>query len=241
VASLAGLLLVLANDLIDREHIRTILRGTASDQAGFAATVLGTWILPLDQAIYVGVGISLVLFLRQAPLLTMREMVIGDKGRFRELDPESGEAARACPAIRIMNLTGPLFFAVAGELEAILEALIHDPDLRVLILRLRQAQDLDVTTASTLAAIAQQLASEEKTLILLGLRRPALTLLAHTGVADQIGQENLFPAQVGWFTAMEAALRRALLLTGRHGCGQRCPLAAYVTAQDTLRSEVQLS
>jgi SulP family sulfate permease len=239
VASLAGLLLVLANDLIDREHIWTILRGTASDQVGFVVTALGTWILPLDQAIYVGVGISIVLFLRRARLLTMREMAIGDKGRFRELDPESGEAARACPAIRIMNLTGPLFFAVAGELEAILESLIHDPDLRVLILRLRQAQDLDVTTASILAAIAQKLASEEKTLILLGLRRPALTLLEHTGIGDQIGRDNLFPAQVGWFTAMEAALRRALTLTGRHGCGRQCPLEAYVTAQDTLRSEVE--
>jgi SulP family sulfate permease len=241
VASLAGLLLVLANDLIDRERIRTILRGTASDRVGFAATVLGTWILPLDQAIYLGVGISIVLFLRRARLLTMREMAIGDKGRFRELDLASGEAVRACPAIRIMNLTGPLFFAVASELEAILESLIHDANLRVLILRLRQAQDLDVTTANTLATIAQQLASEGKTLILLGLRRPALTLLEHTGIAEQIGRDNLFPAQVGWFTAMEAALRRALRLTGAHGCGQHCPLAAYVTAQDTLRSEVQLS
>jgi SulP family sulfate permease len=206
---------------------------------GFAVTVLGTWILPLDRAIYLGVGISIVLFLRRARLLTMREMAIGDKGRFRELDPESSEAARACPAIRIMNLTGPLFFAVAGELEAILESVIHDPDLRVLILRLRQAQDLDVTTASTLAAVARQLASEEKTLILLGLRRPALTLLEHTGIAEQIGQENLFPAQVGWFTAMEAALRRALRLAGSHGCGQHCPLKAYVTAQSIFRSEVE--
>jgi sulfate permease, SulP family len=82
IASLAGLLLVLANDLVDRQRIRMVLRGTMSDRVAFVATLLGTWVLPLDQAIYAGVGISIILFLRRARLLTVREMVIGEKGRF---------------------------------------------------------------------------------------------------------------------------------------------------------------
>jgi SulP family sulfate permease len=239
VASLAGLLLVLANDLIDRHHIWMTLHGTMSDRTAFVTTVLGTWTLPLDQAIYLGVGISIVLFLRRARLLTIREMIIGEKGRFREVDPEAGEAGRSCLAIRIMNLTGPLFFAVAGELEAALDSLVRNLAVRVLILRLRQAQDIDVTTASILEATAQKLASQGRTLILLGLRRPALALLEHTGVSERIGQENLFPVQVGWFTAMEAALQRALALTGEHACGKKCPLAEYLAAQDELRSITQ--
>jgi SulP family sulfate permease len=239
VASLAGLLLVLANDLIERDHIRMTLRGTMSDRAAFVVTVLGTWTLSLDQAIYLGVGISIVLFLRRARLLTMREMIIGEKGRFREIDPEAGEAGRSCLAIRIMNLTGPLFFAVAGELETALDSLIRNLTVRVLILRLRQAQDIDVTTASVFEATAQKLASEGRTLILLGLRRPALTLLEQTGIAERLGHENLFPTQAGWFTAMEAALQRALALTGEHACGKKCPLAEYLATQDALRSVTQ--
>jgi len=239
VASLAGLLLVLANDLIDRHRIRMTLHGTISDRAAFVTTVLGTWTLPLDQAIYLGVGISIVLFLRRARLLTIREMIIGEKGRFREVDPEAGEAGRACLAIRIMNLTGPLFFAVAGELEAALDSLVRNLAVHVLILRLRQAQDLDVTTASILEATAQKLAGQGRTLILLGLHRPALALLEHTGVSERIGRENLFPVQVGWFTAMEAALQRALALTGEHACGNKCPLAEYLATQDALRSIAQ--
>jgi SulP family sulfate permease len=239
VASLAGLLLVLANDLIDRERIRMTLRGTTSDRAAFVATLLGTWTLRLDEAIYLGVGISIVLFLRRARLLTIREMVIGEKGRFRELDQESSKAQRSCPAIRIMNLTGPLFFAVAGELEALLDAFVHDPNLRVLILRLRQAQHFDVTTVSVLEAAAKKFAHEGKTLILLGLRPHALALLEQTGVAERIGRANLFLAQSGWFTAMESALRRALELTGEHVCGTQCPLAEYLAAQNELRSSAE--
>src|SRR5262249_23324976 len=156
---------------------------------------------------------SIVLFLQRARLLTVREMIIGEKGRFREIDLESQETRRECSAIRILNLTGPLFFAVAGELETELEPVIQDPDLRVLILRLRQAQDLDVTTASVFESTAKQLASNGKTLLLLGLRPSASALLEQTGIAQRLGRENLFPAQSGWFTAMEVALRRALELT----------------------------
>ena len=236
VASLAGLLLVLANDLIDRERICMTLRGTTGDRAAFLATVIGTWTLPLDKAIYLGVGISLVLFLRRARLLTAREMTIGEKGRFREIDADAGEAGRSCAAIRILNLSGPLFFAVAGELESALERFLQDPHLRVLILRLRQAQDVDVTTASILEATAKRLRSDGKTLILLGLRPPTSALLEQTRIAEQVGRENLFSAQAGWFTAMEFALRQALAITGEHSCGTHCPLAEYVAAQETLRS-----
>ena len=65
----------------------------------------------------------------------------------------------------------------------------------------------------------------------------AIQLFEKTGIAAHIGPENLFPAQSGWFTAMEAALRRALALAGEHDCGAACPFAAYLVAQDALRSE----
>jgi SulP family sulfate permease len=239
VASLAGLLLVLANDLVDRKHIRLILHGTLADRTALIVTTLGTWILPLDQAIYFGVGISIVMFLRRARLLTIREMAIGEKGRFREVDPEPEEATKLCTSIRIINLTGPLFFAVAGELGNTLERFVRDPTVRVLILRLRQAQDTDVTTASVLESAAQKFASQGRTLMLLGLRPLTLTLLEQTGIAERIGQENIFPAQAGWFTAMELALRRALTLTGEHACGDRCPLAEYVADQEQLRLSLE--
>lgn len=236
IASLAGLLLVIAADLIDVPRISITIRGTGSDRVAFLATLLGTWILDLDKAIYLGVGISLVLFLRRARLLTMRELAVSEKGRFQEIEPQTGEARRSCSAIRVMNVTGPLFFAVAGELESALRLIISDRKARVLILRMRQAQGLDVTIAGALEATSRELASEGRTLLLVGLRRPALDLLQQTGIADRLGTKNLFPVEAEWFASMEAALRRALDLVGRHQCGEHCPLAEYVALQNGLRS-----
>ena len=125
---------------------------------------------------------------------------------------------------------------MAGELGNTLERYVRDPSVRVLILRLRQAQDTDITTASVLLSTSQKLASQGRTLILLGLRSSTLTLFERTGIAEKIGRENIFPAQAGWFTAMELALRRALALIGTHACGDPCPLAEYVAAQEHLRA-----
>ncbi len=237
IASLAGLLFILASDLIDRGRIRMILRGTQGDRMAFLATLVGTWLVPLDQAIYIGVGISILLFLRRVRLLTIREMIIGEKGRFREreIDHEQEERGQHCPAIRILNLTGPLFFAASGELQAAIERMNAEPHVRVIILRIRQTQGLDITIASLLESSQRQLKSAGKTLLVLGLRPDAMQLFEKTGIAERIEPANLFPAQSGWFTAMEAALRRALTLAGEHSCGTHCPFAAYLAAQEALR------
>lgn len=241
IASLAGLLFVLASDLIDGDRIRMILRGTRGDRMAFLATLVGTWLVPLDQAIYIGVGISILLFLRRARLLTVREMTISEKGRFREVDHEQEERGRHCSAIRILNLTGPLFFAASGELQAAIERINAEPHIRVVILRIRQTQGLDITIASLLESSQRQLESAGKTLLILGLRSDAMQLFEKTGIAARVGPANLFPAQSGWFTAMEAALRRALALAGEHSCGTHCPFAAYLTAQEALRGNPTVS
>ena len=124
----------------------------------------------------------------------MRELAISEDGRISEMEPQLGAEARPCSAIRVLNLSGPVFFAVAGELDTALERFVRDPELRVLIVRMRQAELLDVTTASVLEAAAQKLAANGRTLFLLGLRRPAIEFLERTGLTARIGKDNVFPA-----------------------------------------------
>ena len=241
VASLAGLLFILANDLMDRERIRTILRSSLSDRIAFLATLVGAWTLPLDKAIYFGVGISIILFLQRARLLTMREMVLDSERRFRELDVRSPDDHHSCTSIKILNFTGPLFFAVAGELDNAIDPFVNNPEVRVLILRVREVQDFDVTTASVIETAAVKMAMQGRTLLVLGVHPPISTLLEQTGISNRIGQDNIFPMQTGLFSAMEFALRRALSLIGRHGCEDHCPFSTYVEEQEELRKTADVS
>ena len=116
VAALAGLLLVVASDLIDRPAIRQVMHSLWGDRLAFVGTVVGTWLLPLDAAIYLGVGISVALFLWRVRHLRVRELVWADgrSKRWKRATPPPAFIASApctsratCSSARPMNSKMP--------------------------------------------------------------------------------------------------------------------------------------
>lgn len=210
VPSLAGILLVVAANLVDLPHIREVLRASTGDRLAFAATVLGTWTLPLDQAILLGVGISIVLFLRRVRHLVVREMVVDPHGHLREANPEG--CTNRSSVITVLHIEGNLFFGAASELQRAIDDALRDRDPKVLVVRLKRTQGLDLTTASVLLSAHDAARAQGRTLLLAGLRPAEMTLLSRTGIAAQIGDAHLYPTQPGWFVAMDQALHHAVEL-----------------------------
>ena len=212
VACLAGLLTVIAFDLIDLRRIWTTLRARPSDAAAFVATLIGTWVLPLDSAVELGVAISIVLFLRRARLLTVKELLPGDDGRLHEVEIDA--PGRRIPGIRVLHVEGSLFFGAAGELASALEQALADRTLKVLIVRLKRTQGLDITTAEVLAQVAERMRLDGRHLLLVGMREEEMALLERTGLDQRFGRDHLFPTRPGLFAAMEDALETARRLAG---------------------------
>lgn len=224
IACLAGLICVVAVDLFDAPAIRAVWVSGRGDALTFACTTIGTWVLPLDVAIEVGIGLSLLGFLRQARMLVARNMGVDQNGVLQE---RAFQAGRDCAAIRVLHIEGSLFFGAAGELQAAIEAATADTDVRVLLLRLKRTRQLDVTTATVLAEAAERLRSQERHLVLAGLSSEAVALLDKTGLLARIGRDEVFASQPAWFEAMRAAMQRAVVLAGPHACGDRCPVRNY--------------
>lgn len=234
IPSLAGLLLVVANDLVDFDIIKHLLKGGSQDRFAFLGTVLGTWALPLDQAIYLGVGISIVLFLRRARLLMVRELWIDKDLRLHEVDPDEPvpERLTRCRHIHILHIEGSLFFGAANELSDALHREMDNPDVLVLIVRLKRAQGLDFTTGSVLTQAYDAMQSQGRSLILVGMREAMMTRMENIGLVEEIDDDDLFPTRPGWFVAMNEALTRALELiddqhSDDHLC-EACPIERYV-------------
>lgn len=224
IASLAGLLLVIAYDLVNVPALKMVWRGRPGDRIALFVTILGTWSLRLDHAIYLGVLISLVTFLRRARMLSVHEMVVTRAGRLREVELDEAPGTARCPAIRLLHLEGSLFFAAATELEQALSRFLSRPEVKVVVVRLKRTQGADVTTALTFKALAERYRHAGKQLILAGVRPRTLALLEATGVIDEVGAANVFPTEPGWFVAMERALVRARAIVGEHAC-EACPVA----------------
>lgn len=224
IASLAGLMFVVFYDLVDVPKIRRVLRASWSDAAAFLVTSIGVWTLSLDLAIYLGIGVSLVLFLRRVRMLTVSDLVLERDRLFVEAAlPEGDEQVEGCARVRVVQLEGTLFFGAAGELRGVLERVVRPASVEVLVVRLRRTQGLDATTGMVLVETAQRLAAEGRTLILAGVDDKTMRVLEGLGAPQSLGEQRIFPVAGPRFASVEAALRVGRRLCTGDCAG--CPLA----------------
>lgn len=215
LAALAGLLVVIAIDLVDLRRIRSVVYGRRSDAMAFLATLVGTWVLRLDQAIYLGVALSLFFYLRRARMLRIEELHLVAGGAV----VEGVTGLPTCAAIRILQIDGQLFFAAGGELQAALDDAAADPSVAVVILRLRRALQMDATVAGLLGAAGLRLRESGRRLILVGLDENARDLLQRTGALAAIGAANVHERSDQVLGVLEVVVDKAHRGLGPHRCG----------------------
>lgn len=217
IASLAGLLFVVAWDLVDGRRIARTLRTSKSDALALVVTIGSTFVLDLDTAIYMGVGVSVVLFLRRARVMVVREMFRDADGNWQECKPGQDEVPGRLPGIRIVQAEGPLFFGSAGELITVLDEALRDARARVVILRLKRAQGMDATVAAALAEAAHQAQREGRWLMLVALDGTQMRVLERSGAAKAFPPEHLLMVRGRRFEALEVAVRMAEEHLAREG------------------------
>jgi SulP family sulfate permease len=206
VAALAAHLIRVGFKMINRNQIRISCRSTPSDLVVFVVTLGSCLFLKLDTAIYVGIGVSLVLFLRKTSTPTLVEYAINETGTLAELrDPKE----RPHPEISIIHVEGELFFGAADLFQEQVRILAENQNIRVFILRMKNARHLDASTVMALENLHDYLRETGRHLLISGSNPDVTRVLENSGLLDQIGHENIFPAEENATMATRNALKRA--------------------------------
>jgi SulP family sulfate permease len=168
-ASLAGVLLAVAYNMIDRHSARRLWRASGETRLLLVLTLAATLVLPIEWAILIGSGTGLVIHLAKtsAPrirLLTPR----GD----RLVPVASGEA----PDIVVLEVSGGLHYAAVPPFLSEAERLIPARP-RLVILDLTHAHEMRFSGLRGVEHLAQQLASHGATLWLAGVDSKTQALL----------------------------------------------------------------
>ena len=103
IPALAASLVLIGLRMIDREKIIIAIRSTGSDAMVLIGTFGAALFLPLDTAIYLGIGLSLALALRKASTPTLVEYTFDSFDQLAQLDHK---AARPHPQIAIIHVEG---------------------------------------------------------------------------------------------------------------------------------------
>lgn len=211
VPAVAATLLLVALQMVDLRTLRTVVRATRADSIVFLTTLASTLLLNLDTAIYVGVGVSLALFLQKAASPTLVEYSFNESGQLSAL---GDGAARANPQVSIIHVEGDLFFGAADLFQDEIRRLSDDPSIRVFILRMKNARHLDGSTVLALDQLAEHLRGQDRHLLISGIQEDAARVLERSGLARRLGRENLFAADDNPTLATKRALERARQLIG---------------------------
>lgn len=196
-ATLAALVVGIAISLINWKNIRICLNSTRDDAIVIIITFAATLITRLDTAIFIGVALSISLFLRSASRPHLVEYEINDDGGLRERD---NKQARPNPAISIVHVEGNLYFGAADLFRTQVQLTASDPNLKVIILRMKNARHLDATSVMALDDLIKHMRKQERHVIISGATRNVYKVLKQSGVLETIlegcdraqGETNLF-------------------------------------------------
>ncbi|MCC6581552.1 MAG: SulP family inorganic anion transporter [Phycisphaeraceae bacterium] len=209
-ACLAAILFLVGMTLIDVRDIRRIVRTSRTDASVCLMTFMATLLLPLTYAIYVGIFINLALYLRHTSQLRMAEMVGTGAGPFIERPLQEKTGRRK---VIFLQFEGDLFFGVADELRQRLTRLASCP-VRVVIFRLKRTHLIDATALGVFEQFVRQMHTQDRHVILCGIKPELMEVVRRYGLIDLIGPENAFETGYGIFTSAKRALARAKAIVG---------------------------
>ena len=188
-ATLALIVVYTSVTLIKPTVIKVALKSTPSDAIVFLVTFLTGVFSTLDNAIIVGVIISILLFLRKASRPEVVEYEISDSG---ELEKVKEKTTRADPEISIVHVEGNMFFGASDVLQNQIRRIAADPNLKVLILKLRNAINIDATSVLDLEELDRRMKASGRILLVCEIRQDIMNVLKKSGTFEKISSERLF-------------------------------------------------
>jgi len=184
LAVLSGILMVIAWNMSEIRHIKSIMRSPRSDRAVLFTTFALTVLVDLNFAVQVGISLASILFIAKITNVTeVREAVIDG------YDKDATDKKAIPKDTEVYEITGPLFFGMTDKLKDTLLLLEKLP--KVLILRMRHVPMVDAAGIHALEEFAVSLQKRGSILMLSGVKPEIMISFDKTGLTNIIKKENI--------------------------------------------------
>ena len=186
LAALAGVLMVTAVRMSEWNAIKFMFgKMFKTDMIAFTVTMLATIVLDLTQAILIGSFLAGAVFLNKIASISIEVQEVDiDRLKQRGIETEG-----KCKHVRVAFLTGPLFFAAAGQFN---EAFSDLKETHALILSIRGVSLIDTAGIEALHKLHERLHNQGGTLMFAGVHENARQMMERAGLIQTIGEENFF-------------------------------------------------
>jgi len=192
LATLGGILLVVAWNMSELHVVRSLLRAPRSDVLVMITTFALTVAIDLTVAIQVGMVLAAFLFMRRMAEISeagsVRRMA-SEEGRLD--DPEALARLDVPPGVELFELYGTLFFGAVAKFKDAVRQMERRP--AVLILRMRDVVVVDASGLRALDDLLSQTKRDGTVLLLSGVHAQPLVAIERSGLLGRIGEDNALP------------------------------------------------
>ena len=200
LATLAAVLLYVAYHMGEWHEFARLRQFSNYYRTVLLATFFLTVVVDLTVAVQVGLVLACLFFIARISQLTRVEPIAELEERMAGVDPRSVEAFR---------VSGSLFFGAVSKMDGLLDPKRRLPE--VMILELSQLLNMDNTGLETLETLHAMLHKRGGVLVLCGLQEQPKWLLRQSGLATDLGPDNVVET-------LADAFRRARKLIELEGC-----------------------
>jgi SulP family sulfate permease len=188
--TMAGILFMVAWGLIDVAQIRGIIRTSLSESVVLGVTLLATLFVQLEFAIYAGILLSLLLYLKRTShpvILDVKPDPAEDSYHF-----SADTGLPDCPQLKCLRINGSVFFGAVDHVQQALHEIgERSPQKHVLVVA-GGINFVDVAGAELFAHEAKRRQRFGGGLYFYRLKDEVIRLLQRGGHIDSIGRDRMF-------------------------------------------------
>ena len=212
IAAMGGIILLVAYNLVDFHHIKQTLTFSKTESSILLTTFFATLFLELEFAIYLGVLLSLVLFLAKTSTPSIPTLSVDDADEKRKLINIQKKPLKQCPQLKIIRIDMSIYFGSINHIQKRISQIVESERIYHILIISSGINFIDLAGAEALVSENNRLKKENGGLYFVGLKSSVYEFAAKSCFVKKIGNNHFFDSKGQAISSIYKRLDRSVCL-----------------------------
>ena len=196
-AAMAGIILIVAYNLIDFQSIKKTFTYSKSESVIFTATFLSTLLFELEFAIYLGVLLSLMLFIAKTSAPEVHTLAFGSPPGedIRKLQSIRKTPLVQCPQLKIIRIDMSIYFGSINHIQKQISQIVDNQRIYHILIVASGVNFIDLAGIEGLLIEHRRLKALNGSLYLVDVKSSTYEFMEKVNFVNEIGRENFFESK----------------------------------------------
>ncbi len=198
ISAMAGIILLVAYNLIDFKHVKQTFKFSKSESSIFIVTFISTLLLDLEFAIYLGVLLSLMLFIAKTAAPEIHTL------GFASDDPEENDRKLStvrtaplvqCPQLKIIRIDMSIYFGSINHIQEQINQIVDNQRIYHILIVATGVNFIDLAGVAGLLSENRRLKALGGSLYFVSVKHSVSEFLEKVRFVEEIGEDNFFESK----------------------------------------------